>query len=149
MDEWEREWMLLQQYGLKDSDMRREYEEKVRKLKDLPARLCEEGLTEDQIARRMHHERRELGRLYKEAAPPLLREYIYDATAAKYGDPLGPTYETLRERKSDRQIIESASRPIEDLNQRLTIDGFRQWYQDRIDNIREASYGTVSEEITD
>ena len=31
----------------------------------------------------------------------------------KYGDPPGLTYEALRKTKSDRQIIESASRPIE------------------------------------
>ena len=55
--------------------------------------VCFQGFAE------MHEKRRELGRLYKEAAPPLFREYIYEATAAKYGDPLGPTYEMLREKK--------------------------------------------------
>ena len=84
--------------------------------------LKAEGYTENQIARAMHEKRRELGRQYKEAAPPLFREYIYEATAAKYGDPLGPTYEMMREKKTCEQIIESASRPIEDL------DGFKQWY---------------------
>ena len=79
-------------------------------------------------ARAMHEKRRELGRQYKEAAPPLFREYIYAATAAKYGDPLGPTYEALREKKTCKQIIESASRPIKDLDNRLTLEGFQQWY---------------------
>ena len=41
------------------------------------------------------------------------RENIDAATAEKYGDPPGPTYEALRKTKSGRQIIESASRPIE------------------------------------
>ena len=76
----------------------------------------------------MHEKRRELGRQYKEAAPPLFREYIYEATAKKYGDPLGSTYEILQEKKTCKQIIESASRPIEDLDKRLTLDGFQQWY---------------------
>ena len=76
----------------------------------------------------MHEKRRELGRQYKEAALPLFREYIYEATAKKYGDPLGPTYEMLQEKKTCKQIIESASRPIEDLDKRLTLDGFQQWY---------------------
>ena len=47
----------------------------------------------------------------------------------KYGDPLGPTYEMLREKKTCKQIIESASRPIEDLDNRFTLDGFQQWYK--------------------
>lgn len=55
---------------------------------------------EEQIVRVMHNRRRELGRQFKEAAPPLFREYIYAATAAKYGDPLGPTFEMLREKKT-------------------------------------------------
>jgi hypothetical protein len=55
----------------------------------MPEKLKAEGYTEDQIARAMHEKRRELGQQNKEAAPPLFREYIYAATAAKYGDPLG------------------------------------------------------------
>ncbi len=58
----------------------------------------------------------------------MFREYIYEATATKYGDPLGPTYEMLRAHKTCEQIIESASRPIEDLDDRLTLEGFLQWY---------------------
>ena len=93
-----------------------------------PEKLKAEGYTEDQIARAMHEKRRELGRQYKEAAPPLFRAYIYEAAAAKYGDPLGPVYEMLREKKTCKQIIESASQPIEDLDNRLTLEGFQQWY---------------------
>lgn len=50
---------------------------------------------------------------------------------AKYGDPLGPTFDMLRRTKSCREIIESASRPIENLDNRLTFDGFRAWYLER------------------
>ena len=128
MDEFEREWRLIQKNGLKDSALRREYERKVQELRGMPAVLLTEGKTEEQIARAMHEMRRELGRQYKLAAPPLLREYIYAATAAKYGDPLGPSFDALRRAKSCRQIIESAARPIEDLDDRLTLDGFRTWY---------------------
>lgn len=128
MDEFEREWRLIQASGLKDSALRREYERKVQELHGMPAVLLAEGKTEEQIARTMHETRRELGRQYKLAAPPLLREYIYAATAAKYGDPLGPSFDALRRTKSCRQIIESAARPIEDLDDRLTLDGFRTWY---------------------
>ena len=82
-----------------------------------------------EIAYTLHNKRREIGKVYKEAAPPLLQEYIYVATANKYGDPLGPTFEQLAERKTYAEIIESSSRPIEDLDNRLTVDGFVEWYR--------------------
>ncbi len=129
MTEFEKEIALIEKMGLKSSQLRLEYEIKVHELCCLPEKLKAEGYTEDQIARAMHEKRRELGRQYKEAAPPLFREYIYAATAEKYGDPLGPTYEMLRKKKTCKQIIESASRPIEDLDNRLTLDGFQQWYR--------------------
>ena len=72
MTEFEREYELLLREGLKQSALRQEYEKKVEAL-------------------------RELGRQYKEAAPPLLGEYVYTAPPAKYGDPLGSNYETLRQ----------------------------------------------------
>ena len=128
MTEYEMEIALIEKMGLKTSPLRLEYEKKVHELRSMPEKLKAEGYTEDQIARAMHEKRRELGRQYKEAAPPLFREYIYEATAKKYGDPLGPTYEMLQEKKTCKQIIESASRPIEDLDKRLTLDGFQQWY---------------------
>ena len=118
----------IKKMGLKTSPLRLEYENRVHELRSIPAKLGAEGFSEDQIARVMHEKRRELGRQYKEAAPPLFREYIYEATEAKYGDPLGPTYEMLRKKKTCKQIIESASRPIKDLDNRLTLEGFQQWY---------------------
>ena len=118
----------IKKMGLKTSPLRLEYENKVHELRSIPAKLGAEGFSEDQIARVIHEKRRELGRQYKEAAPPLFREYIYEATEAKYSDPLGPTYEMLREKKTCKQIIESASRPIKDLDNRLTLEGFQQWY---------------------
>lgn len=127
--EFEAEVAQLRATGIKDSPLRLAYEEKVRALGSLPDLLSARGLDEEQIAREMHRRRRELGRQYKEAAPPLLRAYIYAATAAKYGDPLGPTYEMLREKKTCRQIIASAARPIEDLDERITLEGFLAWYR--------------------
>lgn len=126
--EFDREWARIQTEGIKDSSLRYEYEQKVHALKDLKEQLYKAGMPEPEMARLLHGKRRELGRIYKEAAPPLLRDYIYYATARKYGDPLGPDYEALRKKKTDREIIESASRPIDNLDNRLTIDGFRQWF---------------------
>ena len=130
MTEFEREVALIREMGLKDSDLRRAYEEKVAALSRLAPKLLAAGKTEEQAARILHAERRALGRQYKEASPPLFREYIYAATAAKYGDPLGPTFDQLRRKKTCAQIIASASRPIENLDDRLTLDGFEKWYQE-------------------
>ena len=135
MTEFEKEIALIEKMELKTSPLRLEYENKVHELRSLPEKLKVEGFSEDQIARAMHEKRRKLGQQYKETAPPLFREYIYEATAAKYGDPLGPTYEMLREKKTCKQIIESASRPIEDLDSRLTLDGFQQWYMTNKDRL--------------
>ncbi len=131
MTEYEQEIELIKKMGLKLSPLRLEYEEKVHALRTLPEQLQAKGYSEEQIARVMFEKRRELGRIYKDAAPPLFRAYIYAATVAKYGDPLGPTYEMLREKKTCKQIIESASRPIDDLDERLTLNGFKQWYKAR------------------
>lgn len=81
MTEFEKEIALIEKMGLKTSPLRLEYEKKVHELRRMPEKLKAEGYTEDQIARAMHEKRRELGRQYKEAAPPLFREYIYEATA--------------------------------------------------------------------
>ena len=128
-EEFLKELKLLKENGLKDSPLRLEYEEKVRNLKDLETVLRKQGLPEKEIAYTLHNKRREIGKVYKEAAPPLFQEYIYIATANKYGDPLGPTFEQLAERKTYAQIIESSSRPIADLDNRLTVDGFIEWYR--------------------
>ena len=128
-EEFLKELKLLQENGFKDSPLRLEYEEKVRNLKDLETELRKQDLSEKKIAYTLHNKRREIGKIYKEAAPPLLQEYIYVATANKYGDPLGPTFEQLAERKTYAEIIESSSRPIEDLDNRLTLDGFIEWYR--------------------
>lgn len=129
-EEFEKEYGEILLGGIKNSPLRLDYERKVRALSDLRDRLYRQGVPEEETARRLHSERRELGRQYKEAAPPLFREYIYYATAQKYGDPLGPDYMTLRKRKSAREIIESSSRPIDDLDNRLTASGFLEWYQE-------------------
>ena len=126
--EFEKEKTLLKENGLKTSSLRIEYEKKVRELQEEKERLLAEGCPVEKAARRLHSMRRELGRTYKDAAPPLFREYILYATEKKYGDPLGPDYETLRKTKTAEQIMESSARPIRDLDNRLSIDGFDQWF---------------------
>jgi len=132
-EEFQRELDLLAEMGLRDSALRLAYEDKVRQLSEEAKSLLSGDLSEEEIARTLHQRRRDIGKEYKEAAPPMFREYIYAATARKYGDPLGPTYEDLRKKKTPAQIIQSASRPIEDLSDRLTVEGFRQWYERTMD----------------
>jgi len=126
--EFERELALLREQGLKSNPLRLEYERKVRELSAYRDELFAIGETKENIARILHECRRELGRAYKDAAPPLFREYIFYATEKKYGDPLGPDYESLRSRKSAEEIIESSTRPIENLDNRLTVEGFAEWF---------------------
>lgn len=128
--EFEREWELLTYYGMKESWVREEYEDQVRKLTGLGETLRQQGYPVEEIARRMHQERRKLGVIYKKAALPYLREYIYDATEKKYGDPLGPSFAQLRQKKTCEEIIESATRPIDNLDHRITMDGFRAWVEE-------------------
>lgn len=127
--EFEHELQMLFTDGLKDNPLRKEYEAKVAGLAEVARELLAQGLSEESVARLLHHKRRELGVQYKHAAPPLLQEYIYYATAKKYGDPLGPSFEDLCKKKSYAEIIASSSRPIADLDKRLTVEGFREWFE--------------------
>ena len=126
--EFEREYTELLRNGLKTNPLRLEYERKVRELADYRDTLYSEKKSEQEIARLLHGARRKLGEEYKDAAPPLLRQYIFYATKQKYGDPLGPDYDTLSKKKTPGEIIESATRPIKDLDNRLTLEGFKTWF---------------------
>lgn len=132
--EFQNELEILLKDGLKENPLRKEYEVKVAQLKELAIQLTKQGYNEEKIARILHAKRRELGKQYKHAAPPLLCEYIYYATKKKYGDPLGPSFDDLCKKKSYAQIIASSSRPIADLDKRLTIDGFKEWFAERYKN---------------
>ena len=127
--EFEQELASLRKHGLKSNPLRLEYEQKVRELAAFQETLFAKGESKENVARLLHQRRRELGRVYKDAAPPLFREYIFYATEKKYGDPLGPDYDSLRKRKSVEDIIESATRPIENLDDRLTVEGFAEWFR--------------------
>lgn len=129
VDEFEKELTYLRQLNFKTSAIRKEYENRVHALKALGESMLSAGYSVEEVSRKLHSKRRELGKIYKDAAPPLFRQYIYWATENVYGDPLGPSYEQLRQRKSCEEIVESSSRPIPDLDQRLTLEGFQKWYE--------------------
>jgi hypothetical protein len=92
--------------------LRQHYIKDVRTL--LPAleqRLRAEHAPEEQIAREMNALRRKLGEEYKERTPEELRNIIFRRNIEKYGDPLGPTFQQLRDQgKTYAQIIEGAKR---------------------------------------
>ena len=74
MDEYEKEIEEIRKLGLKDSPLRLAYEKEVHALRSVPQILASKGYSEEQIAQIMHEKRRELGRQYKDAAPPLFRK---------------------------------------------------------------------------
>lgn len=69
------------------------------------------GLPEEFVARTLHVDRREIGVKYKDLTPQPKLSEIYWRNIQKYGDPLGPSIEYLRDKgKSWQDIIDSASR---------------------------------------
>jgi hypothetical protein len=95
-----------------DLGLREEYEAAVRALRaEVEAMRCS-GIASEEIARMAHAGRRRLAAYFKERTPEPLRSAIYQRTVAAYGDPLGPSVETLRAKgRSWEEIAESATRP--------------------------------------
>lgn len=91
--------------------LRQAYIKEVEGLADLEKTMRAAGSSEEEIARALHNARREIGVNYKEMTPEPLRSEIFQRNIDKYGDPLGPTFDTLLKRgKSLEDIIESAKR---------------------------------------
>lgn len=76
--------------------LRLEYEVAVRRISDGVGQMRKAGKSEEEIARWAHQQRRDLGERFKDKTEPALREVIYKRNIEKYGDPLGPTYESLK-----------------------------------------------------
>lgn len=76
--------------------MRLEYEIGVRRITEGVERLRKSGASEEAIARYANKERRALGERFKNQTDPDLRKVIYKRNLKTYGDPLGPTYESLK-----------------------------------------------------
>ena len=88
--------------------------------------LLASGVSEKQVAQTLNQARRDLGIKYKNATPQPLREYIYEINMQRYGDKLGPTYESMiKSGKSNVDIINSSSRPNSNIDNLLS--GFEKW----------------------
>jgi hypothetical protein len=91
---------------------REAYEEEVRAIGEEAERMLAEGQTYEEVARWAHDARRSLGIVYKNLTPPEFRPMIYARNIERYGDPLGPSIEQLRQNGSSwADIIRSAARP--------------------------------------
>lgn len=91
--------------------LRLAYIKEVEGLTDLEKTMRAAGRSDEEIARALHNARREIGVKYKEMTPEPLRSEIFQRNIGKYGDPLGPSFDTLLKRgKSLEDIIESAKR---------------------------------------
>jgi uncharacterized Zn-binding protein involved in type VI secretion len=111
----------------KNNPLRAEYESRVAGLSDYERTLKDQDLSQRDVAQSMHQARRELGVEYKDATPEPLRDYIYDVNQERYGDPLGPSFESLEDKYNGnyKKIIDAAKRPNPDVNKLL--NGFTDW----------------------
>ncbi|MBB3105277.1 cell wall-binding protein [Azomonas macrocytogenes] len=95
-----------------DSQLRAAYEEEVRGLGELVARMRNEGSSLEAIVRAVSGARLAQSRRYKEVTPEPLRSRIIARTIAEYGNPDAPDVEHLRRcGKSWKEIIAGALRP--------------------------------------
>lgn len=94
------------------STLRRQYEREVRALAQRGAALRTAGADSETIARVLHAARRDISVRYKAATPDALREELIARTVAVYGNPHGPTLDSLRAAgQSWEEIAEAAARP--------------------------------------
>jgi hypothetical protein len=113
--------------NLKNHPLRQEYENKVRALESKAETMRKQGMSDESIARALHEERRQIGLEYKQITPEPLRDYIYEVNKGRYGDPLGPSFESLAEKYKGNYdaIIKGASSPNSDVDKLLK--GFGEW----------------------
>lgn len=89
--------------------LRQAYVDEVRDLSVRVESMRTAGLSEEMIARAVHQARRDLGIKYKDMTDLSLRDMVYKRNLERYGDPLGPSIEYLRNQgKSWTDIINSA-----------------------------------------
>lgn len=106
-----------------DGCLRSRYERAVLGLRAHVAVMRRDGASPEAIARAVHAERRRLTAAFKALTPEPWRARIHARTLAVYGDPIGPTIESLRARgKSWDDIIDGGTRPGSRLSFRCPSD---------------------------
>ena len=113
--------------SIKQHPLRQEYENAVKELSNYEIQLSAQGLSEKSIAELMYQARRDLGVKYKDLTPDLLRKYIYEVNEARYGDPLGGSFEFFENKYKGNfsKIIEASKRPNADVDKLLSK--FKEW----------------------
>jgi len=101
------------------------HEKEVAGLAGVGEEMLKRGATKEDVAKTLHQMRRDLGVKYKDATPQPLRDYIYSRNSEYYGDPLGPSFESLLITKNCDDIIASAARPNHNIDSLLS--GFKEW----------------------
>jgi RHS repeat-associated protein len=77
------------------NDPVKDYEDEVAKLKDKAASMREDGYSEEEIARILHHERNALKVRYRKLTPSDMLNKIENRNIQKYGNKIGPSVEQL------------------------------------------------------
>ncbi|WP_338042321.1 RHS repeat-associated core domain-containing protein [Paenibacillus alba] len=115
--------------SIKSNPLRQSYEQEVRDLSSQVDKLRAGNMSDETIARTLYQTRRDLGVKYKDLTPEELRNYIYEVNTNRYGDPLGPSFESLVEKYNGdySKIIEKAASPNEDVDKLL--EGFKKWLE--------------------
>lgn len=94
------------------ADLRAQYEAEVLALRVTASHMLASGLGDESVARWIVAQRNAHKLRFRALTPPDDRARLEAWTLARYGHPLGPSVEQLRQAgKSWRDIIEGAARP--------------------------------------
>jgi hypothetical protein len=136
--------------NIKQHPLRQAYENEVAALSKKAEKLKAAGVSEESIAKQLHQARRDIGEKYKNVTPAPLRDYIYDVNTTRYGDKLGPSFDSLVEKavnagssrsEAFQKIAQSASRPNPDVNSLL--GKFGDWLGAKPDNYLDNALKTL------
>jgi hypothetical protein len=121
--------------NIRNNPLRQEYEGKVAALSSHADKIKPDMSIDElaDLARQANQARRDLGVQYKDLTPAPLLDYIKEVNQARYGDPLGPTVDTLvNNGRTYTDIIKSAARPNPDIDKLL--GGFGDWLSKKPDD---------------
>jgi hypothetical protein len=120
------EWLIAAHLlSVKQDPLRQAYEREVSSLRERGEQLRAAGKPEEEVAHILYEERRQIGAKYKNLTPEPLRRKIYDVNAQRYGDPLGPSFESLVKKHTQdgrtdwRAISDGAARANPNVDQLL------------------------------
>ena len=113
--------------NIKSNPLRQAYEGEVAGLRAKVSQMEAAGSTPEEIARALHQARRDLGVKYKDLTPKPLKDFIYHVNTGRYGDPLGPSFDSLMAKYGGdyAKIIDASTRPNPNVDALLAK--FKDW----------------------